>query len=326
MKIERNKQIDGLRGIGSLMIVIFHLFCRYQQIYCKNSINLIENWGVYGVCLFMTISGYFIFSLKENTQYSLSLFLKKRIYRLYPTYIFCLFCTTIVLVILDLPNNNVTLKNFILNAFWINGFIGTPYIEGAHWYITTLISIIFICGILKEFHVENNPLTYFFLLVLNAACYYLNIPYITTVLGSGYLGIAICGIAINKLNKQIKYSDKSYKKLIWSALIIVSILFTWKLRGTSALIGLLVGIPLIWGAILKKFTFLENKTIQYLGNISFELYLIHQNIGFAIIYRLQNIDSKFSYIFPVIALSIVLLLSILIFESKRKLKKSVSTL
>ena len=36
----RNQQVDGLRGITVLMIVFYHLICRYSELYLDKSIYL----------------------------------------------------------------------------------------------------------------------------------------------------------------------------------------------------------------------------------------------------------------------------------------------
>lgn len=43
-----------------------------------------------------------------------------------------------------------TWGDWILNIFFINGFIGTRYVDGAHWYLTILISFIVIISIAKK--------------------------------------------------------------------------------------------------------------------------------------------------------------------------------
>lgn len=57
--MERNKQIDGLRGITILLIAIFHLFCRYREIYCGYTIWYLKWMGDFGNSIFLLISSYF---------------------------------------------------------------------------------------------------------------------------------------------------------------------------------------------------------------------------------------------------------------------------
>lgn len=226
MKNVRNKQIDGLRGIMALVIVLFHLFCRYQQIYCNNSIPFMENWGVYGVCTFFIISGYFLIDSRENDDFHLLLYFKKRLLRLYPMYLISITLTELILLIAELPNRTVTIKDYVLNLVWINGFIDTPYVDGAHWYITVLISGILICGLLKAMKLSNNPVAYLVVLVLSYLCLILHIPVLSMLFGGGYIGIVFCGVAI----RQMDHSDSPTLKK-WIALMLISCAFTWKIRG-----------------------------------------------------------------------------------------------
>lgn len=49
-----------------------------------------------------------------------------------------------------------TWADCILNLTFINGFMGSPYVDGAHWYLTTFISFTIISGIGKKLKIEKN--------------------------------------------------------------------------------------------------------------------------------------------------------------------------
>lgn len=51
----RNQQVDGLRGITVLMIVFYHLICRYSELYLDKSIYFLNQWGKFGVSIFLLI-------------------------------------------------------------------------------------------------------------------------------------------------------------------------------------------------------------------------------------------------------------------------------
>lgn len=316
MENVRNKQIDGLRGIMALIIVLFHLFCRYQQLYCESSIEFMENWGVYGVCTFFIISGYFLVDSRENDDFHLLRFYKKRLLRLYPMYLVSITLTMLILLVAELPDRTVSIKDYVLNLVWINGFINTPYVDGAHWYITILISSILICGLLKAMKLSNNPIAYIVTLALSFLCLVFHVPVLSLLLGGGYIGIVFCGVAIRKMDRSDSYGKKK-----WIALMLVSCAFTWKTRGGASLVGLLMGVLLCYGALIKRFRFLECGLFQYLGTISFELYLIHQNIAYAIEYKLQSANESFSYWYPLIALISVLCLSSMLHGAKAFISK-----
>lgn len=311
MENVRNKQIDGLRGIMALIIVLFHLFCRYQQLYCESSIVFMENWGVYGVCTFFIISGYFLVDSRENDDFHLLRFYKKRLLRLYPMYLVSITLTMLILLVAELPDRTVSITDYVLNLVWINGFINTPYVDGAHWYITILISSILICGLLKAMKLSNNPIAYMVILALSSLCLVFHVPVLSLLLGGGYIGIVFCGVAIRKIGRSDSYGKKK-----WIALMLVSCAFTWKTRRGASLVGLLMGVLLCYGALTNRFRFLECGLFQYLGTISFELYLIHQNIAYAIEYKLLSANGSFSYWYPLIALISVLCLSSMLYGAK----------
>lgn len=76
-KKQHKNHITGLRGIAILGIILFHA--------CKTGFPN----GYLGVSIFLCITGYFLFAsfLREDFQFSLPSFAKKRITRLFPSYI-----------------------------------------------------------------------------------------------------------------------------------------------------------------------------------------------------------------------------------------------
>ena len=70
--------------------------------------------------------------------------------------------TYIIVRLFPLPGRTCELKDLLLNEIFLNGFIGTPYVDGAHWYITVLLSAIVIIGILKKMRIENKAYIYLF--------------------------------------------------------------------------------------------------------------------------------------------------------------------
>lgn len=58
----KNQQMQGLRGISCLLIMIFHFFVRYRQVYCvdyETNVFLAEFSNI-GVFIFFLISGYYL--------------------------------------------------------------------------------------------------------------------------------------------------------------------------------------------------------------------------------------------------------------------------
>lgn len=93
MKKNRNlDSIQAMRGIAALLVVLFH--CRifinntYNQ---KNIGDLLFSFGYIGVDLFFIISGFIItYATVEKEKDSGANYIIKRIFRIYPAYLFCL--------------------------------------------------------------------------------------------------------------------------------------------------------------------------------------------------------------------------------------------
>ena len=62
----------------------------------------------------------------------------------------------------ELPNRTVSLFEYFLNIPFVNGYIGTSYVDGAHWYLTTLVSGIVIYSVILNF---KDKFKYYLLIV-----------------------------------------------------------------------------------------------------------------------------------------------------------------
>lgn len=85
MKIEKNLEIQFLRAIAILMVVIYHFFCRQSSLLSfQNFFNVFPlKYFWLGVHLFFIISG-FVISLSLQKTPKLKVFLKNRIFKIYP--------------------------------------------------------------------------------------------------------------------------------------------------------------------------------------------------------------------------------------------------
>lgn len=144
----RNKQIEGLRGIAMVIVVCYHLIFGYLKHYgtpIENNFLGIKYWGYFGVSIFILISGYF--SQGEN---SIIRTIIKKVSRLWPAYVVAVFVIYITTTMFQLEGRTVSKLGFLANCLMLNGFIGIGYVDGAHWYITTLISCVIVSSALNK--------------------------------------------------------------------------------------------------------------------------------------------------------------------------------
>src|SRR6266446_6407653 len=85
----RFEELDALRGVAALSVILFHYLHQYDAIYGKDGVLLFGalNWpsGIYGVYLFFMISGFVIFMTLRGARDWLD-FVVSRFSRLYPAY------------------------------------------------------------------------------------------------------------------------------------------------------------------------------------------------------------------------------------------------
>jgi peptidoglycan/LPS O-acetylase OafA/YrhL len=311
-----NTEIQELRAIGILMVLFYHFYYRFSQIYINNfNTNKfgISYCGKLGVGLFIIISGCYI--IPTNNKFNLIKFYFKKIIRLWPTYLFCNIIIFISTHIWYLPNRTVNLKELIINIFFINGFIGERYVDGAHWYLTYLIAFVFIIGLISLINHNKKALIYVLWLVLSIMFRYIhfdnNILHLIKsglyiLIGGRYVGYLLIGIFINRISKG---NDEYYINL---AVIVLSIICIYITSDIIECLGAVVSSIAVFLALKEKLKLKNFKPLIYIGSISYPLYLIHQNIGYQIIYYLMKHFDKFSYSYAFFAIIFVIILADLI--------------
>lgn len=299
----RNLQVDGLRGLTVLFIATYHLFCRYQQLFCNNDVIILHYLGSFGVTIFLMISAWYADSGRINR-------VPKKILRLYPSYVLCISIIAILLYFLPLAGRTITVKDFILNLFWINGYIGTPYVDGAHWYLPILISVIIVFAAFHTFKVDHSVLSYIGWLCLILIVKKMNLNIVSRFLAGSYAGIACASISL----KRFLETTHRKEQLKWVGLGIISCLFLLITLGLPQLIELIITIPLIYCVMNRRLSVLEIPVLRFFGEISYPLYLIHQNVSYIVITQITLALGRYVFGIEFIAFGLVLVLSIIIYR------------
>lgn len=292
----RNKQIDGLRGFTILLIVIFHLFCRYREIYCGYTIWYLKWLGMFGNCVFLLISSYFLIGVLGKRT-SIKKFIIKKVFRLWPCYIVAITLTMVFTHIFKLPYRTCSWKEYFINVFFINGFIESNYVDGAHWYLTTLIGAIIVVWVIKNFKIDNYVWTYLVWILLEGITGVVGLGALNKILGSSYVAVICIGIAISIMEQksykiQCLYKITGAKRYLrtnqWLILVVVCIVYHLFRNGVLAMFCLCLAIPFFLATLCKKGEIFERKFFEFMGKISYPLYLIHQNIAYTIEYTISK--------------------------------------
>ena len=290
--MKKNMQIEGLRGLACLMIVLFHIFYQYN-VFCLGQDGpwLLKHWGEFGVGVFIFISGYYLIDF-EKEQFSFSNFLKKRLLRLYPIYAVAVILIFVIRSFTHVSGfTAVTWKDLLLNLTLLNGYVDKPYIEPAHWYMTTLLRTIILAGVLQKYKLHKRTEVMGGLLCLIVALKVIQsitenvwvlliCRLILMFTGGAYTGVFVLAFMMRKL------ADCDNLKALWSEnkkeLFVIALTIVY-LIGLPGIVY--TGIVLCSGLVVylclhNKLPFLGNKSFLAVSKISFAWYLIHQYVAY----------------------------------------------
>lgn len=316
---KRMIQIDNLRGYSAILIAVFHIFFRYLQIYhLGDEPKWMMHFGDVGICVFIVVTGFFLKSSSTaGKKESIASFYFRKIIRLWPLYFLCITITWTFVRLFGLPGREVSLVDYLINIPFLNGFIGSPYVDGAHWYLTTIISILFVYGfiscILKK---EKNVIVYAVWILICDGLILVGKPGFAQLIGGQYLGNAICGLAL----RNVLISQNKRERYSWGCLIVLSFISIGIVRGIDGVICHSIGLALVFLAATNRLGLVDNSLGGWLSNKSFSLYLIHQNIAYLIIYSIEKTTGSYSVWMSVLALAFVILLAIPLSVFERKAK------
>ena len=336
IKYENN--IDTLRGISILLVVIYHLKIQIFE-------TTLLSGGYLGVDIFFVISGYLITSIlflnTKDKKFNWKLFFQKRFLRIFPVYIIAIFLTILCSYFILIPKQLMMLAEsagssilFIsniffwkyLNNYWLPDANLNPLLHT--WSLSIEIQY-YICFSM-------------FFIILKKYDLNFKISLIITGLSSLVISILLSFIEpqINFFGFQSRYwefvlgsfvflyKDKInlslnlyYKYLIYFIIIIFAILFNETTKHPSFFTLLFLIIISIFILNKKQYkNFYDDKILKFLGLISYSLYIWH----YPIISILQRIFIENSNYLKVFMFFISIFISTISYHFiEKKLKKNI---
>lgn len=304
-KSVRLVEIDLLRFCAALSVVFFHYTFRGAAADALSPVSSaamssVFKYGYLGVNLFFMISGFVILMAafhKDSREFVIS-----RITRLYPEFwIGCLF-TAGVIALWGAPQYQVSLAQFLINLTMVSNLVKVPSLDNVYW--TLFIEIKFYFFVFLIIHFKKQSAVKFFLATwlaisylltwkTNKAAAFLFMPQFSAFFISGALFYLIYREGKNW--KKIAGILATFPLALIHGYRVpqhdeVKYLTSYNFLIIAATLAVFYGIFFL--IALKKKDYIPTKWIPgavFLGCLTYPLYLLHQNAGYILFYRVGHL-------------------------------------
>lgn len=303
----RVKSIDYLRGIFAVLVMLFH-YCMYTK-QTVDSATFLGKMGVYAVSGFFVISGMSMRIAYADITLSfrnIIFFLQKRFFRLAPLYWFMLFLVIITPFMLSFisatpPPNMPSLLRLLYNITLLFGiFKPTSYMLSGGWSIGVEVVFYMFFPMLLFLHRRNPSIMPIISLLLFIFFAFYLIDSTASLQKIWHLYINPCnqllffvvGFMFVEINQSV-----SKKGIYIAGSIAVLIFIFYNIH--DSLVAIMTGLP----RVIFSFAIIcvclasyhitipkgiVSKVLQFLGTISYSLYLSHPLIMNAVAYLIND--------------------------------------
>jgi peptidoglycan/LPS O-acetylase OafA/YrhL len=313
-----------LRGIAALLVVIFHYTSRFSEIYPDQPKAIDIHFGHVGVQIFFIISGYVIFMTLDRIEMngsSLFDFAKARFLRLYPLFWVCVISTFCLIQLLGLPGREVTAIDAIINLTMAPRFLGANYVDGVYWSLEVeLLFYVWIALIYRFVPPKWQTIAIacwvifgYLIIAASAEGLPVAIPRILSVADwSPYFAL---GIAI------YRYTSRLLGKAGLLSFFILCGINAIKTLGGIEITILIATCSMMFIFSTPKWSHRNISFLVWLGTISYPLYLIHQNFGYALLLRFYGMGLTPAISFSITLISAFLAASVLHYYCERPIMR-----
>ena len=286
----RLTQLDGLRAVAALAVVAFHYTTRFDQIFHHVAPTGFEfPLGYLGVNLFFAISGFVIYMTLDGIRAPLD-FVISRFSRLFPTYWIAVALTWVIVSTVGLRGYGVTWKEAVINLSMLQSFFAVRDVDGVYWSL------------------QVELLFYVWMLVL----WVLGLLRYSVAICVGWVAIAGATTLVEILwGMKVSFALKHFLLLEWMPWFVLGMIAYLTLRErtfglkhgfvvltavaaiavrnhTPSTIAAIVVFGIVWAASRRKLRLLEWKPLVFFGMISYPLYLVHEQIGWIVIAKIET--------------------------------------
>lgn len=292
----RFHEVDGLRGIAILAVVIYHFGIPYGTYYpSDDAVKYNFSPGEMGVQLFFMISG-FVILLSAIKSKSATRFAIARVSRLYPTYWAGLILSIILISYVGIETRKITISQALVNFTMLQRFLFVDNVDQVYWTLAVELqfyALMFIYLWFSRGKIDRAFITRF-------AIIWSLIGFILCVLFQDNSETGIGKILIWLLLAEhgplfcygmalfLFYNDR---KIHWTlpffGMIAVANVFVrhGMMQGIVVLTLSLFFFYVVWKG---KVAWLAKGPLHFMGKVSYPWYICHTILGFVIIHLTQS--------------------------------------
>jgi peptidoglycan/LPS O-acetylase OafA/YrhL len=289
-KQSRLIELDVFRGIAALSVVIFHYTTHYDFLY-KHSTPLAFDFAIgrYGVELFFMISGYVIFLTLDKTTTPQE-FIVSRFSRLYPVYWVAVLLTYAITSLLLLPRYGVSLTDALINLSMIQELARVPHVDNVYWTLHRELGFYLLIGSLF-YTAARKYIIHIIAAIIFANIFVLYFELLDKIPGLWHIYSALPIMQLHLFGLgMVLYLFHRDRIMNWQFYLMVTLCVVSASIAVdtthSSIIALLFAC--IFLATRMQSRLFRYPYLLFLGEISYPLYLIHNNVGSATIYTLEK--------------------------------------
>jgi len=274
----RISELDALRGLAALGVVIFHFTGVYDATFGHRADIPGFELGQRGVQLFFMLSGFVIFMSLDRVDDSAQ-FVRSRAVRLYPAFWASILLTAAVVGLFGLPGRETGWWEALANVTMIHRWLGVADVDGVYWTLAVELGFYALMfgmhrlRVLDRVEVLGGVVVFvtFWLVGFDATNGDLLGRHDTFRLFLGSLHLFYAGILLYRLPAH--HSPRAVGLLAFC--VVVEAYYDPHTVAFVALAGGVLGYSAHRGLPALRF-----RPLLFLGAIAYPLYLLHMNIGF----------------------------------------------
>ncbi len=286
--LPRFAELDALRGIAVMVVLAFHYSWRSEQVLpAAHGFSQGLAWGHYGVELFFAISGFVILMTLRRTATSAD-FLVSRFARLFPAYWAAIGLTSVIVLALGADALAQPASVIAVNMSMLQSFFYVPSVDGAYWSLGVELAFYTCMWALWRARLLGRIETVLLGWIALKFAWWA-VPALPSRLGLLVVEDFIPWFAIGMAAYRVYLGERSWRQQVAVlALGFLSVAITDTAEAEGAPWVYLATVAVFVLTIEGRMRWLANRPLLWLGALSYPVYLIHQNVGYAVIAWLER--------------------------------------